>query len=68
MKIERGIVHRDLRIRLVLQSEDGKTHSVMSDNAEAFSRIASATREAGQAALEAAYASFGGDHVRTDEV
>ena len=39
MKLERGLHVCGLRMRLILQSEDGDTHSEMTDRIELYRRI-----------------------------
>jgi len=53
MKIERGLEHKCVRLRLVIHSEDIYSHSAMSDNAPAFETMADDTRDWAQAAMNA---------------
>jgi len=53
MEIERGVERRGTRIRLILHSADVHTHSLMSDQAEAFGQFADAVRDAAQRILDA---------------
>lgn len=45
MRIERGIWSKKAQINLILQSENGDSHSVMSDQAEIFESIADEVRD-----------------------
>lgn len=45
MLIERGVQVGDIRLRLIIQSADVETHSVMSDNVEVFNTFSDQLRE-----------------------
>lgn len=51
MKIERGVEAGGIRIRLTLQSEDGVSHSAMSDNVEVFNELADMLTDVGRSVL-----------------
>ena len=52
MLVERGIHAQNLRIRLMLQSEDVDTHGAMTDNWEVMNELADFLGEAGRRKIE----------------
>lgn len=51
MKLERGIEAQGIRLHLTLQSADGKSHSLMSDQVDAFQGLADLLSSIGQVRL-----------------
>jgi len=54
MQIERGVEKNGTRIRLILNSADVHTHSLLSDQAEVFNQYATQIQEFAQKLLDEA--------------